>query len=92
MKRYLVDIEGTAVEIAADGRPAWRFVATRAVKADSEATAKAAAIGRVAREWAANSRELRGRLPRFRVVGARETGWLEAWRRGRGGFVFGAVE
>lgn len=88
MKTYLVLVEGSAHDVSSEGQPVWTFSVRRRVTATSEAEAKSAAIGLVAREWASGTRRGYGAQPGLRVIELREAGRIEAWWRGRGTFVF----
>lgn len=92
MNRYLVKVEGTATEILASGLPAWSFTVTRAVRAPTESEAKVTAIALVAREWNANGGRSAGARPLFKVADLRPANWFQAWRQGRGGYVFQQVK
>lgn len=91
MTTYLVTVEGTALEITADCRPAWRFTVVRAVKAESLAQARVIALSRVAHEWAARQGRSRATQPRLQVLELQPENALKAWWKGRGDFAFAAA-
>lgn len=85
---YLALVEGSAQEISPEGHPVWAFSVRRRITAESEAEAKSAAIGLVAKEWTSRTRRSSGAQPSLRILELREAGRIEAWWRGRGAFVF----
>lgn len=88
MTTYLVKVEGTALEITAECRPAWRFTVVRAVKAESPTQARVIVLSKVAREWAARQGRSRGTQPRLQVLELQPENALKAWWKGRGDFEF----